>query len=321
MQKLNEANLPLVEIARLYYEQKKTQEEIAGEFGTSRSTISRLLKRAEELGVVRIQIIDPNYLCSEVAFQLEKKYHLNKVIVVKGNPDSEDLTKRDIGVATAAVLDRMVHDNMIIGVSWGSTIYNVISQLTPKETSGLKVVQFTGAMGNTLKYLHPDQLTRAMADIYNGECRLLPAPAIVTNKETLQTLVKEAQISNVLDMCQKADIALLGIGLVEGGSLFRAGYIKSNEVKLLNSLGAIADIGCRFYKINGEPCDSEIDERTIGLKLDDLRKIPHKFGVATGVNKVKAIYGAIAGQYINILATDLMTAKKLLGDFDPVPKP
>ena len=46
----------IVKIAQLYYEQEMTQAQIAQTLGIYRTTISRLLKRGRELGIVSIAI-------------------------------------------------------------------------------------------------------------------------------------------------------------------------------------------------------------------------------------------------------------------------
>jgi DNA-binding transcriptional regulator LsrR (DeoR family) len=54
----------IVKIAQLYYEQDMTQAQIARELGIYRTTISRLLKRGREQGIVTIAInYDYNETC------------------------------------------------------------------------------------------------------------------------------------------------------------------------------------------------------------------------------------------------------------------
>lgn len=310
------SNYPsVVEIARLYYEYEKTQEDIANEYGISRSTISRLLKRAREMGIVRFQIVDPNSLCSQVALDLERRFNLKKAVVVEGEPDSEDLTKRDIGAAAAVLLSRMVRDHQTVGLFWGSTIYELVRSLHPKALSGVRVVQFVGTVGNLLRHTHADQLARLMAQAFNGEWHVLPAPAVVENSEALQVFMKETNIRQVLELGKQSDIALAGIGLCDNNaSLVRAGYVKAEEITELKQLGAVGEIGCRFFDASGAPCRSHIDARTLSLSLEDLKEIPNKIGLAGGIHKVEAVRAALKGEYINILVTDLLTAKKVLED-------
>ena len=44
----------LVDVARLYYEKDRTQNEIAGIYGISRPMVSKLLKEAKEEGIVTV---------------------------------------------------------------------------------------------------------------------------------------------------------------------------------------------------------------------------------------------------------------------------
>jgi deoxyribonucleoside regulator len=114
----------VVEIARLYYEHGKNQDDIACEYGISRSTVSRLLKEARESGIVRFQIIDPNSVCTQIAAGLEAKFNLKKAVVIEGDSDSVDVIKRDIGVAGASLFSRSIRGNQTIGIFW-------VSQPTP----------------------------------------------------------------------------------------------------------------------------------------------------------------------------------------------
>ena len=44
--------------------------------------------------------------------------------------------------------------------------------------------------------------------------------------------------------------------------------------------------------------DTELDERVIGMTLDQLQKVPRSIAVAGGKRKVSAIKGALAGSLI-----------------------
>ncbi|XPE40559.1 sigma factor-like helix-turn-helix DNA-binding protein [Shigella flexneri] len=68
-------------IAQLYYEQDMTQAQIARELGIYRTTISRLLKRGREQGIVTIAI---NYDYNENLWleqQLKQKFGRRSVVV------------------------------------------------------------------------------------------------------------------------------------------------------------------------------------------------------------------------------------------------
>ncbi len=75
----------IVKIAQLYYEQDMTQAQIARELGIYRTTISRLLKRGREQGIVTIAI---NYDYNENLWleqQLKQKFGLKEAVVASSD--------------------------------------------------------------------------------------------------------------------------------------------------------------------------------------------------------------------------------------------
>ena len=77
---------PLVTAAIMYYEAERSQEHIARHLGVSRPTVSRLLARARQLGIVQIQIIPPT-VDPALANDLEEKLKLRGVYIAAGLAD------------------------------------------------------------------------------------------------------------------------------------------------------------------------------------------------------------------------------------------
>ncbi len=71
----------LTKIARLYYEEGYTQQEIANRLAISRPQISKLLKKARKQGIVKIEIIDKEEDFGVLEIKLSKKFSLNEVII------------------------------------------------------------------------------------------------------------------------------------------------------------------------------------------------------------------------------------------------
>jgi len=55
-----------------------------------------------------------------------------------------------------------------------------------------------------------------------------------------------------------------------------------------------------------------LHDRTIGLDLNQLRKVKRVIGVTGGPDKVESIRAALKGKLINVLITDDNTGKALL---------
>ena len=68
--------------AHLYYERKLTQKEITTELGISRPTVSKLLSRVQQEGIVQIAVREPEWRNSDPEAPLIDTSGLDTVIVV-----------------------------------------------------------------------------------------------------------------------------------------------------------------------------------------------------------------------------------------------
>lgn len=65
-----------------YYIEGKKRSEIAESLGLSPSTLSRVLKRAKEEGIIEIKVTEPFLSCNIMEKEIREKYGLKTVIVV-----------------------------------------------------------------------------------------------------------------------------------------------------------------------------------------------------------------------------------------------
>ena len=68
----------------------------------------------------------------------------------------------------------------------------------------------------------------------------------------------------------------------------------------------------RFVDVAGRQIHGELDGRTIGIRLDELKTMPGRLCVAGGVEKIEPIKAALRAGYIEQLVTDADTAAALL---------
>jgi DNA-binding transcriptional regulator LsrR (DeoR family) len=80
---------------------------------------------------------------------------------------------------------------------------------------------------------------------------------------------------------------------------------------MLNESGAVGEISYRFYDKDGKPVESPLNERVIGISLEDLRKANRVMALAGGESKTQAIAGALKLGVIDVLVTDKFTAARL----------
>ena len=302
----------LLRICYLYYREEKTQEEISSLFGLSRFKVNRLLKEARNKGLVTIHIHDPLEKLTELEFKLTREFGLKGSIVVKANRFSEKTAQEQVGEAGAEYLTHVIDGFRVLGVSWGRTLYHVVRNVKPLEARDLTVVQISGGLG-TIEGTDTNILTMMLGQKFGGRAYVIQAPVIVKNRLIKESLLGESKIREALDRAKKADGVILGIGAVDkGGGLWRAGFLDQRDEVRLKKAGAVGAMGGRFYNVYGEMCFNDLDDRIIGLTLDELRKIKHKIGIASGSEKVDAILGALRGRLLDMFITDEKTAEGLL---------
>ncbi len=125
---------------------------------------------------------------------------------------------------------------------------------------------------------------------------------------------QDRHIKRVLELGRHANIALFSVGTVRPNALFfRLGYTDAEEKDRIQRT-AVGDICSRFFDENGKICNRELDDRTVGIKLKDLRSKEHSILLAGGEAKLRSIRAALQGHYANVFITDQFTAKALLAE-------
>jgi DNA-binding transcriptional regulator LsrR (DeoR family) len=307
-------SLYLAQVASLYYDQNKSQQEIAEEFGVSRSAVSRFLTEAREKGIVEIIVHYPWRTSPQLEQELISTFNLKgaRVLLRQQKPYEEML--QGLGILAAQYLDNIIHDGMIIGISWGTALYQMIRAMRPRNLPGVEVVQVIGATGAEAVPTDGPILAQLLSNRLGGFARYLHAPLVVDNEASRDTLLQDRNIRETMARAKQADVILVGIGTPnsEVYSLLRAGYLDEAETQRIRATGVVGDVCAQHYSLMGEWLDIDINRRVIGISLDVLAGIDRVIGVAGSSQKGAAILGALRGRYVNVLITDDQAAQKVL---------
>ena len=108
----------LAKVAYLYYMEGKSQSEIANELGIYRTTISRMLAKAREEGLVRIEISDFNPEIFQLESYFKSKYHLKDIEIVSSRKDSDTSEiEKDLAHVAAAMIRKKIKENDKVGIA------------------------------------------------------------------------------------------------------------------------------------------------------------------------------------------------------------
>jgi len=301
----------LVRIAWLYYKENLSQKEIAKELGISRIKVVRFLKKARSSGIVVFHVWGTKNNCLSLEQHLKKRFGLIDAMVVPTARLSPDI-RVSLGKAGAQFLYKNLYNGAVIGIAWGRTVYELISNFSGKEVKDVKIVNLMGGLTSSMS-LNPYDIGGKLASLVNGQCYYLYAPAVTGSEEACNLYKKESSVRDTLKMALKTNISFVGVGEVsEDWTMVQLGYISLRELKLFKRKGAVGSILGQFFDKDGNKIEYDINKRLIAVPLEELKKLPNVVAVAGGISKAEAILGGIRGKYIKILITDENTAKKIL---------
>lgn len=317
----NEDNKLLIQIARMYYEQDMTQSEISKELGIYRTTISRMLKRVRDEGIVQITIhenIGGHYMMEQ---KLKDRFGLKEALVVPVEPgegEPKHAKVKAISQACAKLLDRIVRNGDVIGFSWGSTLAAVVEELKPSKKQNVRCVPMVGGPSGRLESrFHVNTICYQAACKWDAHSLMIDVPAITERKATRDELMASRHFKEIADTWSRITVAVFGIGSMEitGETTWRAFYGDA-AIEELEHGKVAGDICSRFFDRNGAIVRTGISDRTITIELDRLKQARYSIGVAESLEKVPGIIGALNGGYMNVLVTTEETAYSILEQTD-----
>ena len=309
----------LAKVARMYHEQGVRQADIAEALHISQAKVSRLLKRAEAIGIVRITVTMPAGMHAEAEDALEKRFGLAEAVVVDIDPDAgEDETVAAVGAGAAAYLETTLSGTDRIGVSsWSRTLRAMSERMRPLPSRGAsEVVQLLGGVGAADVQRHSHRLLADLAQSLGAEAMHVQAPGLLPDASLRDSILDTDGMREVTDHWRALTMAVVGIGSIEPSDVLAdsGNAFTTDERTPLLADGAVGDICHRIFRVDGSPVRGPLDDRVVAISEADLRAIPRRVGVAGGQAKLGAIRGALAGGWVNALVTDTRTAAALLAD-------
>ena len=304
----------IAKVAGLYYQRGVRQADIATQMSLSQSTVSRLLKRAEQEQIVRITVSVPPGAHPELESELEARYGLKEAVVVDTVGDDEQIL-RDLGSAAAFYVETTLKEGDVVGISsWSATLLAMVDAMHPlPRSTRAEVVQILGGVGNPAAELHAAHLTRRLATFTHGSAVFLPAPGVAGSADAARIYVDDPFVRSAVERFDHITLALVGIGALQPSTLLASSgnIFSAEELDLLRARGAVGDICLRFFDRQGQRVLTPLDQRVIGMRPEQLRKVARSVGIAGGQRKHDAIRGALSGGWINVLITDRWTAEAL----------
>ncbi|MEE9455342.1 MAG: sugar-binding transcriptional regulator [Paracoccaceae bacterium] len=306
----------LAKVGHYYYFEQLTMAEIGMRLGFSRHKVGRLIKESVDTGIVKIEIQAVLVKGVHLAQQLEQKLNLKTSVVVdvSKEPDT-DAIKNAVCIAGANFVAERISDGDTVGIGWGSTTHGLVEKFSPQETKNVTVVQVTGGNKHLSSIFDCQDVTRSLAQKLGVDPVLLHAPAIVDSKDVRDVFVKQSAIASTFAHFDDLNLTIVGIGSLvpsRSSTLLTSGYLTEPTIDSMTKTGAVGDVFSYFIDADGGIIDTELHERIISIKIEQLRNVNSSIGIASGKTKAKAVLAAVLGGFVNILIVDSMLAEEIL---------
>jgi DNA-binding transcriptional regulator LsrR (DeoR family) len=292
--------------AKLHYVDGLPQIEVARIMQVSTATVSRLIARARQEGIVRIQVVDPDE-ASGIGEVLRARLDLGAVRVLQGS----GLAALSAQVS-ALLVDAALAPEAVVVLGWGRTVQAVLRGGLPK-IPGATVVPATGGLHEAATHFQINEFVRAAAEQMQGRPVFLHAP-LVASAELRSVFASDPDASRVIDLWSSADAAILGIGGVEPSAA-----LPTVEAPGEPAGPVVGDVVRNYFDASGGEVRWRGQEALIAIGRSQLERIALSIGVAAGPEKAVAITGAARSGMINALVTDLPTAQTVLALLDAAP--
>jgi DNA-binding transcriptional regulator LsrR (DeoR family) len=303
----------LAEIARRYFIENETQDTIARALSLSRMKVNRLLREAQEEGLVEIRVRLHSSQTRHLEAAFARRFGLRHLLLA---PEASDPERQRSAVAALVsnFLESTLRENAVVAIGMGRNVAAVAAVQSGRTFGSIEWVSASGGATEAGETGNADHICRAFARRFGGTATTLYAPAYVPDPALREALMRHETVRRTLNRARGADVAILGVGdLGPDSHMARMGWFSPDEIRQAQAEGVVGDLmGYDFFTRTGEARNERLGGRVIGLGREDLGRIGCTIAVASEPGKVAAILGALRTGVIDVLATSAPNCRAVL---------
>ena len=335
------------EAASMYYVQGETMEVIAHHLRVSRSTVSRLLARARQEGVVRVTLVQPGGAGSLEGRMTQAFGVRTHIVPVREGTTEIHRLQQVASVAAAHMVDLIEalaeqagnggpqaqdpagsggegsvqgrgSGGVVVGVAWGTTMSEVSAALPSRSVPGLTVVQLNGASDPVREGPSAGEVLSRMRLSLGARTISFPVPAFFDHVATREAMWSERSVKRVLAVTRRASLAVFGVGALDAlngalpSQVYEGGHLTARDQAVLRRQNVVGDVCTVLLRADGSWRDVTLNARATGPTPAQLARIPRRLCVAAGTGKARALLAALRARTATDLVVDDATARAVL---------
>ena len=302
----------VIEAAWMYYHDGLNQNEIAKNLQVSRATVVNYLQEARERGYIRISLAPEVFTSHQLAQELREQFNLQAAYVVPDGVGDGDKSLLRVARGAAEWLPNLLNPGDRLGVAWGRTVYEVAEAIAKTKIRDVTVSQLVGSMATPYGFT-AEICSARLAQNLGAKCINLHAPAVLSDPELAARLRDEPIIRAQLESLGQCNKAIFAAGSCGPDShVVSSGVASKRDLDWYINQGATGVLCGRFINAQGAPIPGELDDRMIGVTLDELQGLTVGLLVSEGRDKIIPMLSAIAGGYVTHLVTSNASARQML---------
>jgi deoxyribonucleoside regulator len=302
--------------AQLYYLQDLTMDAIAHEMHVSRSSVSRLLSHARDSGLVTISVHSPQDARGTIERRLADRFGVTAHVVPTPDRISEAERLERTALSAARILADRVDSTMTVGIAWGSTLSAIGRHLPQKKTHDSHIVQMNGAANvRTSGIPYAGEILSRFGTAWSASVHQFPVPALFDDPATKQAMWRERSVRGVLELQERVSVFVFGLGSPHAdvpSHVYSGDYFDEADRRSIDRNGIVGDCATVFYRADGSSDGIDLNERSSGPGLAQVRRIPTRFCVVSSLSKIDSLRGALAAGLVTELVVEESLARRVL---------
>jgi DNA-binding transcriptional regulator LsrR (DeoR family) len=302
----------MTRVASQYYLEGMTQEAVARSLRLSRPKVGRLLDRARMTGIVEITVNVHPAIGLQVEAAFVSEFGLEHALLVNDQTD-ETAQRASVARAAAVFLKRQLNDGDVVALGMGRNVGAVPDFIGAPQPRAAAFVSAIGGSPLVDSGVNPNEICRRLAEAFRGTAEMLYAPAYAETPDVRDAFIHHDAVRDGLERARTANIALIGIGSARDDSaVVKMGCFSVAEMRRLRDRGAVGDILGSFFDADGHAVVDGIGDRLVAIGRADLEAINCVVAICSERDKGDAILGALRSGMVNVLVTNLSTARTVL---------
>ena len=237
--------------------------------------------------------------------QLAALMPVDRVMIAPGDADEDPQVLSDVGRIGAGGLRGLLQNGNTLAVTGGRTVAAVARNMQSQTPLNVMVVPARGGLGRSVE-LQANTLAEEIAGRLGGHYRLIHLPDYM-DATTLQEMLKMPEISEAMELLERADVIMHGVGIAR--DMMKSRQLDRSSQAMLTRQGAAGESLGAFYDIDG---NCLLTASSMGVDLARLKPTCRMMAVAAGSSKAEAIVATMRHRRHQLLVTDQGAAERML---------